>query len=181
MSFLQRLRGRSSDGPQQPREVASVYTDLRDATLDPDPVSVGIKQGPETPAVWGLVMDWSLDDAVATVVSLADGTTSLYLSTGGGSIGAGEHPAAAAASITAIRLAESMVDEFTPATESPVPDRGRTALTLLTFSGIRRFEDDTAEFERGSSRLAPVANAMQDVIAEIRQAEASADGRSQRE
>lgn len=122
-------------------------------------------------------MDWSLDRAVATIVSLADGTTSMYLSTGGGSIGAGEHPAPAAASIAAVRLAESRIDDFHPVSDSPVPVRGRTVLTLLTFSGLRRFEDDNAAFENGSSRLAPVANAMQQVIHEIQQAEASTRAR----
>jgi hypothetical protein len=176
MSFLRRLRGQSSDAASgQPREVAGIYADLRDAILHLDPASVGIHQGPETPNAWGLVMDWSLDEAVATIVSLADGTTSMYLSTGGGTIGAGEHPAAAAASVNAVRIAEGMLDGFAPVTASPVPVRGRTALTLLTFRGLRRFEDDTEAFENGSSRLAPVANAMQAVISEIRQAQASSD------
>jgi hypothetical protein len=153
-----------------------MYVSLRDGLLSLDPSSVGIHQTLETPTAWGLVMDWSLDRAVATIVSLADGTTSMYLSTGGGSIGAGEHPAPAAASIAAIRLAETMIDDFPPAADSPVPVRGKTALTLLTFSGLRRFVDDNAAFEDGSSRLAPVANAMQQVIHEIHQAEAASKG-----
>ena len=181
MSFLRRFRGKHDDGgPGQPRAVASVYTDLRDAILELDPASVGIHQGPETSIAWGLVMDWRLDDAVATIVSLADGTTSLYLSTGGGSIGAGERPAAAAASLDAIRVAESMIDDFAPATCSPIPLRGRTAFTLLTFTGVRRVEDDTDAFGNGSSRLAPVWNAMQNVINEIRNAEATRPDGSRR-
>jgi hypothetical protein len=174
MSFLRRLRGQSNDAVSgQPPEVASVYSGLRDRILTLDPSSVGIHQTPKTQNVWGLVMDWSLDRAVATIVSLADGTTSLYLSTGGGSIGAGEHPAAAAASIKALRLAEKVIDDFPGASDSPVPARGKTALTVLTFSGLRRFENDNAAFEDGSSKLSPVANAMQEVIHEIREAEAS--------
>jgi hypothetical protein len=177
MSFLRRLRGQSSNAAsgQQP-DVASVYTGLRDGILNLDPASVGIHQTQDTPNVWGLVMDWTLHGAVATIVSLADGTTSLYLSTGGGSIGAGEHEAPAAASIRALRLAESMVDDFPRASDSPVPVQGRTALTLLTFSGLRRFEDDNAAFEHDSSKLSPVANAMQEVVHEIHQAEAAAKG-----
>jgi hypothetical protein len=177
MSLLRRLRGQVNDDVSEPRrDVTGVYTDLRDAILNLDPASVGIFPKPETGNIWGLVMDWSLDDAVATVVSLADGTTSLYLSSGGGSIGAGEHPAAAAASIGALRVAEGMIDDVPRATDSPLPVRGRTALTLLTFSGLRRFEDDNAAFENGTSKLSPVANAMQEVIHEIRRAEASAEG-----
>jgi hypothetical protein len=176
MSFLRRLRGQTDDMSGQPGEVSAVYTGLRDAVLNLDPSSVGIHQSPDVPTVWGLVMDWTLDDAVATVVSLADGTTSLYLSSGGGSIGAGEHPAAAAASISALRVAEGMIDDLPRATESPVPAGGRTALTLMTFSGLRRFEDDNAAFENGRSKLSPVANAMQEVIHEIHRAEASGEG-----
>jgi len=177
MGFFRRLRGQPDDeGSARPSDATAVYTGLRDAVLDLDPSSVGIHRAPDAGTVWGLVMDWTLDDAVATVVSLADGTTSLYLSTGGGSIGAGEHPAAEAASINAVRLAEWMVDDVPEATESPLPARGRTSLTLLTFSGLRRFEDDNAAFEDGTSRLSPVANAMQDIIHEIRRAEAAASG-----
>jgi hypothetical protein len=177
MGFFRRLRGESpppASGPK--REVASVYVGLRDTILSLDPTSVGIHQTAATPNVWGVVMDWSLDDAVATIVSLADGTTSMYLSTGGGSLGAGEHPAAAAASLSAVRLAETMLDDFPGATGSPLPPRGRTALTLLTFSGLRRFEDDNAAFENDASRVSPVANAMQNVIHEIQVAEASVHG-----
>ena len=177
MGFLRRLRGRRDDDERgRESEAAAIYTGLRDAVLNLDPSSVGIDQGPDTEAVWGLVMDWSLDEAVATVVSLADGTTSLYLSSGGGSIGAGEHPATAAASISALRLAERMIDGVPEATDAPLPARGRTSLTLLTFAGLRRFEDDNAAFENGTSPLSPLANAMQDVISEIRRAEASASG-----
>ena len=178
MSFLRRVRGQPDDRASGQRKVASIYGGLRDAILELDPASVGIHRSPETPRAWGLVMDWSLDEAVATVVSLADGTTSLYLSTGGGTIGAGGQPAAAAASVNAIRVAEGMIDEFPVATESPLPARGRTALTLLTFSGLRRFEDDTSAFAEGSSKLAPVGNAMQEVINEIRRAEDARTGGS---
>ena len=73
-------------------------------------------------------------------------------------------------------MAGLMIDDVPPAAESPQPVPGRTALTLLTFSGLRRFEDDNAAFENGTSMLSPVADAMQDVINEIRTAEASSAG-----
>jgi hypothetical protein len=41
-------------------------------------------------AIWGVVMDVTYDDGTITVVSLVDGTANLYVSTGGGIIGAGE-------------------------------------------------------------------------------------------
>lgn len=40
--------------------------------------------------IWGLVMETTYDDMSATVFCLADGSTSLYYSNGGGILGAGE-------------------------------------------------------------------------------------------
>lgn len=178
MSFLRRLRGEPAGAPKpaQEREVAAIYMGLRGAVLSLDPSSVGIHPTPDMANVWGLVMDWSLDRGVATIISLADGTTSMYLSTGGGSIGAGAHQAAAAASIKALHIAESMIDDFLPAQNAPVPAPARTALTLLTFSGLRRIEEDNTAFEKGTTRLSVVANAMQDVIHEIHLTEALSKG-----
>ena len=125
-------------------------------------------------------MDWSVGDAIATIVSLADGTTSLYLSTGGGSIGAGEHEAPAAASSRAVRVAEALVDDFPAADDSPLPGAGRTALTLLTRAGLRRIDDDNSAFEQGTSRFSPVANAMQEVIHEIEAAQSGSPAGGER-
>ena len=170
MGLLRRLRG----GPQSPpTDIAPVYVGLRDTILNLDPKTAGIDPTSDTGRAWGLVMDWSVGDAVATIVSLADGTTSLYLSTGGGSIGAGEHEAPAAASIRAVRAAEGMIDDFPTSDDAPLPGAGRTALTLLTHAGLRRIEEDNSAFERGTSRFTPVANAMQEVIHEIQLTEAA--------
>jgi hypothetical protein len=177
MGFLRRPRERSNDAVSGHQgEMASVYRGLRDRILTLDPSSVGVTRTPDLPNIWGVVMDWGMEKAVATIVSLADGTTSLYLSTGGGSLGAGAHPAAATASTNAIRVAESVIEDFPTASDAPIPVQGRTALTLLTFSGLRRLEADNGAFSDGSSKGSAVANAMQQVIYEIRRAEAASQG-----
>jgi hypothetical protein len=45
----------------------------------------------EAGAVRCVVMDWNIGSGVATLVAFRDGTTSIYLSSGGGVIGAGAH------------------------------------------------------------------------------------------
>jgi len=47
----------------------------------------------------GVVFDVGLDDGVVTLISLVDGTTSLYTSFGGGYLGAGENAEIAQKSI----------------------------------------------------------------------------------
>jgi hypothetical protein len=64
-----------------------------------------------------------------------------------------------------------MLNEFTAVDDAPIPGRGRTALTVLTSSGLRRVGDDNTAFEGGTSRFSPVADAMQEVIHEIQVAD----------
>jgi hypothetical protein len=53
-----------------------------------------------------VMMDLEVGGGVASVTSFADGTTSLYLSTGGGIIGTGTHPQANEESRAFVALAE---------------------------------------------------------------------------
>jgi hypothetical protein len=170
VSFLRRFLGRHDRDPgsNELPEIAPIYDALRGKILALDPAAVHIEQTSELPNVWGLVMDWSLESGLATIVSLADGTTSMYLSSGGGTIGAGEHAAPAAASINALHVAEIAIADFAPSPNAPFPGAGRTALTLLTFTGLRRFEENTADLQKGVTGPSQVANAMQDVIYAIR-------------
>jgi len=44
------------------------------------------------PHVWGAIMELGYAQAIASLCVFAEGTVSLYVSTGGGIAGAGEHP-----------------------------------------------------------------------------------------
>lgn len=76
---------------------AQVSIGLRSQVFATRPEEVGIAPGPLLPHVWGAVMEFQRPGAAVTLVSLADGTTSLYFSNGGGIIGAGGHPPVAKA------------------------------------------------------------------------------------
>ena len=76
MKFLRRFRAPAEMRmPAANPEGARTYATLRDAVLRADPSKVGIRPTADLATVWGLVMDWSLETGVATIVSLADGTT----------------------------------------------------------------------------------------------------------
>ncbi len=69
-------------------------------------------------------MDWNVSGTLATLIAIADGTVSLYVSPGGGTIGAGAHaPVAAAANsfLEQSRVAESLLhaaQDFPPPTSN---------------------------------------------------------------
>ena len=119
------------------RPEPEVYEGLRQQILQLEPASVGIKPSAELPRVWGMVMDMGSRNATATLVGLADGTTSLYLSTGGAVIGGGEHRQVAGATRTLLRVVERQLDQMPTTTNTPLPAPGRVVLRAMTYQGQR--------------------------------------------
>lgn len=147
-------------------EPEAIYTELRTRML-------GLSQAdlPELPAnapVLGVVMETGYPEAVATLVGLADGSTSLYFSNGGGTIGGGEHPQVAAATLRLVDVAARALDLLSPATEFPLPGDGVTQLTAVTPTGrvsATALEDDLGS---GGHELSELFHAAQDVITQLR-------------
>ena len=66
-----------------------MYHDLRNMALGVEASQLSVEPGNECP-VYGAVIDLCLGDNTATMISMLDGTVSLYYGTGGGIIGVGE-------------------------------------------------------------------------------------------
>src|ERR1035437_6926854 len=89
---MRRKHKDSNGGKSMPGDRgADVYAGLREQILRLDPATAGMSQRPGGPIVWGALMEMGYPNGVATIVALADGTTSMYTSTGGGIIGGGAH------------------------------------------------------------------------------------------
>ena len=148
---------------------------LRSKILSLDPAAVGLHPTAELPRVWGVLMEMGFPDGAATIVSLADGTTSLYTSEGGGVIGGGEHAPVAAASRRFLAEAESTEAELSPAVSADVqlPPAGVVSFVVLGYSGTQigaADEDDLASMQHPLSHLYAAG---QDVITALREAEES--------
>lgn len=94
------------------RELPGSGPDLRAHMLSLEPATVRPRPTRELPRVWGFVMDMTFPRGTASIVSLADGTRSLYTSTGGGVIGGGFHEPVAAASNRLLSILESHLDHL---------------------------------------------------------------------
>lgn len=146
----------------------SVYSGLRRMVLELNPADAGITPTDRLPRVWGVVMDTGYPNGNATVVALADGTTSLYLSSGGGIIGAGEHASVAAATRAVLVVVEGHLDQFPGAANDEVPPADWVVIRALTFSGQRAIlaEEDELGYDRHP--LSPVFHAVHEVITQLR-------------
>jgi hypothetical protein len=149
-------------------EPAEIYAELRNQIFKLNPKEVGILQTKGTPNVWGLLMETGYPEAVVTLVSLVDGTTSLYFSNGGGIIGGGEHAAVARSTKAFITAAEKNYQQMNPTEAFPLPTVGRVKFYVLTFSGVLTMDVDENKLGDGKHALSPLFYSGQDVVAQFR-------------
>jgi len=155
------------EGHADQYKTADIYRDLRQQVFTLDPGKIGL-----TPAssnqVWGVVMETGYPKAVATLVTISDGTVSLYFSNGGAMIGAGQHEGPRNACKAFLALSQGYLEQASPTKTFPLPKQGYTRFYFLTFQGIH-----TAEFKEddlGNNRLplSPLFHKAHEVITQVR-------------
>ena len=174
MSWLDRLRGRGSRGPADPKPI---YLALRGKLLETDPASVGLVPSTDGRRVWAVVMDTAFPEGVASLVVVADGTTSLYTSTGGGTIGAGTHESVAVVSRAFLDRVDGALDLLVPASSFPLPTTGRVRFCVLTFDGGRTAEADEQDLGEGRHPLSGLFLSGHDVLTELHEMDGRAAAR----
>jgi hypothetical protein len=118
---------------------------------------------------WGVAIDIGFDDeAAATVISLRDGTTSLYTTTGGGIVGGGEHDAVAAASRELVATAAEFVGDVELRHDTDLPGAGYVTIWLRI--GDDRYGRTTPEADlmAGTSPLSELYATGHGVITQLR-------------
>jgi hypothetical protein len=145
------------------------YLRLRRMVLDLDPAGAGMIRTPDLPRVWGALMDTGYPDGTATIVCLADGTTSLYTSNGGGILGAGRHEIVALATRRLLKVVEAHVDLMAVAADGDaLPGPDQVVMRALTFAGqyAAPAEEDDLAYHRHP--LAAMFHAFHEVITQLR-------------
>ncbi len=113
------------------RDPLEVYKELRDTALNA--VSLGMQKPPaEHSDVYGMVIDIPQGGGYATLVAMADSSTSMYISNGGGIIGAGQHAEVAKASQSLLVRAQHCMSDFIAESTHNLPQAGTVRFHLLT-------------------------------------------------
>ena len=146
--------------------MAGIYEDMRSRAL----AVTADDFGPDATdaAAFGIVMDMAYPEGTATLIGLADGTTSLYHSGGGGIIGGGEHAHIAAATRKWVAAGAELADSLEHAEDCPLPAAGLVQIVLLTADGRRPATAPEEELGSGRHPLSPLFHAGHDVITELR-------------
>ena len=164
--FRRRNRDTSTGSP------VAVFEDLRSNALAA--VQVGVSPHDARTYVAGVVVDIPAEGGFATVVALADNTTSMYTSVGGGIIGAGEHRFVAEATRRLLTEVESRLAMFRTKDDGGLPPPGSVRFHVLTPAG--NWYSDVPEscfWDQAPHDLSAVIGATQHVVAAIRQAQPS--------
>jgi len=113
-----------------------LYMEMRDQMFRLDPEKVGIRRSDQQQNVWGVMTEFTVDGGYVTMVSLANGRTYMYFSTGSGILGAGDYSMVSIASAELVKTAERFISQMSPTREHPFPSQGCTRFYLLTYSGL---------------------------------------------
>jgi hypothetical protein len=150
---------------------ADVMREMRERVFSMPPGEIGLEPGPGHRSVWCVLMEMIRPNkAVVSLVTIADGTTSLYFSSGGGIIGAGQHATVREESDRFIALIDEHVEAFAPTEDHPMPEIGRVRFYVRTFDGLRTAEADERELGEQRHSLSPLFLAGHSVIAAVREA-----------
>lgn len=145
---------------------ADVYVGLRQQVLGLTPDQLG-DEYVEAPIV-ALLMETGYPKAVATLVAVVDGSSSLYLSNGGGVIGAGTHPPVAGAVERWLASAREFLPQLAPIKDPALPEEGFTQFVAVTAEDLRGAQASEEALGAGRHALSPLFFGGHDVITQIR-------------
>jgi len=157
------MGGRAMAGEQ---ESADVYIALRDKVLSLSPGQID-----HSGSVLAVMMETGYPAAAVTLVAVADGTVSLYFSSGGGIIGSGEYPQVREVGLDMVSEAANHLPKLVKTDSYPLPQEAYTRFYVVTASGV--YTQSVLEDDLGNERhaLSPLFYAGHKLIAYIRAAE----------
>lgn len=145
---------------------------LRGKILTLSAAVLDLEANAEFPDIWGVVVDFSIGEAIATVVALRDGTASLYTTGSFGMVGGERYLAVRHAAVTCVKESAEIWREHRGAFESgdplAYPEEGEMRFHLLTYEGVesaRVAEDDV--YAR-AHLLTPIFAYAQGVLTQLR-------------
>jgi hypothetical protein len=150
------------------RKRADIYADLRSLALAVDPASIAVPDGESWSGAAMAAMEIGVAGGTATIVAIADGTVSMYVSSGGGVLGAGEHAAVRGAAERFRTVVAESRHLLQVSSELPLPAAGLVRFHLRTVDGAYSAGAPEALLRTSRHPLAPLYAAGQDLLTEIR-------------
>ena len=121
------------------------------------------------PNVYGVAMEWWVDETVITVTSTREGEASLYSTSTFGVIGGSEYESVRFEAERFVQLAQTIAKEAKAVTDFPYPNPDTIRFHLLTYEGTRMIDVPIEVIRRSEGPLFPMAVQGQAVVTALRQ------------
>jgi hypothetical protein len=143
------------------------YLDIRKMAFTAKADQIGLDNIGED-KVYGLITEMGMDVGSATVISFLTGDTSLYLSSGGGFIGAGQHEEVREMVSEKVEGFQKYLSKAKKISEPELPKDGKVNFNFLTKNGIYSVTQSMIDLETGKSELSDLFLEVNEIISEIR-------------
>lgn len=143
------------------------YTDMRNMAFSATSVQLGLDSIDQN-EVYGIISEMDVDGGSVTVVTFATGDTSLYLSSGGGFIGAGQHDSVQEIVKRYVNNGQKYLEKSTKIEKLDLPKSGMANFNFLTKNGIYSISESLSKLESRKSEFSNLFAELNEVINEIR-------------
>ena len=158
---------RAAPAAAEPSPQAQAMKGLRDRLLTSSAEELGLSGEDAEAKVRGVLMEVSFTKGSATIVSLRDGTASLYISSGGGVLGG---LIAQKEAKRFVAEAEKHLASMKPTKSFAYPEVGRIKFYVLTRDGVYTAEAAETEVQRERHALFSLVLAGNEVLTVLRTA-----------
>lgn len=144
------------------------YADLRSQSLSVTPTQLKLNLESSITTVYGIVMDYDMGPAIATVVAFQSGDASLYLSAGQIFIGGHARDNIRNAGLAFVKEAQSYLSIAKQTESTTLPDTGCVKFYLLTNKGKYFHQEPVVSIKNASSIWTKLFYLGNDVITQYR-------------
>ena len=145
--------------------------DLRSMLLNLKPNQIGLNKDNYPYEVFAVAMETGVPTGSYMLSAIADGSTSLYFSNGGGIIGGGEHEKVREASLYLLSGAEHFKNKTKATSSFPKPNDGEVIFYFITFNGVKSYHANEIDLGGKKDELSGLFYAAHNVITELRNTE----------
>ena len=148
----------------------NAFQGLRSLVLQGTRANFGLGPGSKPTQPFAVVMDLGLADGNTTVVAIADGSASVYLSSGGAFIGGGQsHKSIRDAALKTVERADEVQPLMHSTTTYPLAEHGQVNLYVVTDAGVFTATVPEDDLRNHRSPFSKLGDSVQDIITEYRQ------------
>jgi hypothetical protein len=152
---------------QKQASSSNVYLGLRSLVLQGARSNFALPPGSRPTQPFAVVVDRASPDGSSTVIAIADGSASVYLSSGGSSIGGGQsHEAIRNAALQTVKCADEVQPLMHVTTDYPVASQGQVNFYAVTDAGVFTASATEEDLSSRHSPFSKLGDATQAIVAE---------------